>query len=108
MVKYDAAVLAWQNRAGCTIEEAADDVAFIFEVAEVERNERLHRARDTRALDAAHKLIANLSAFLADEGDAMTPRGLDEMRRRVANALPPARCPAWLAEYRDPPVVRSE
>jgi hypothetical protein len=31
--KCNAAALAWQSRAGCTLEEAADDVAFIFEAA---------------------------------------------------------------------------
>ncbi len=31
--KYNVAVLGWQARAGCTLEEAADDVAFVFEMA---------------------------------------------------------------------------
>ena len=72
-----------------------------------ERDERLHKSRDTRALDALHWLIVDLSAFLADESDDLTPAGLDTMRRRVANALPPTRCPEWLAEFRDPPIVKS-
>ena len=78
-----------------------------FAETSAERNERLHKSRDQRALDALHWLVVDLSGFLADECDALTPAGLDTLRRRVANALPPTRCPEWLAPYRDPPVVRS-
>jgi len=78
-----------------------------FAETPAERNDRLHKARDSRAIDALHWLIVDLSGFLADESDALTIGGLIEMRRRVANALPPTRCPEWLAEYRDAPVVKS-
>lgn len=48
------------------------------------------------------KLVADLSDHLTDEGADYTPEGLDNMRRRVANALPGERCPDWLRRYRDP------
>jgi hypothetical protein len=64
-------------------------------------------ARWRGGIDALHWLIVDLSGFLTDEGDNLTPAGLDTLRRRVANALPPTRCPEWLAPYRDPPAVRS-
>lgn len=72
-----------------------------------ERNERLRTARDRRLVDALHRLVADLSVLLTDEGSTLTPAGLDILRRRVANALPPARGPEWLVPYRDPPVVQS-
>lgn len=72
-----------------------------------ERNERLRERRDRRTIDTLHKLIADLSGGLTDEGPDWSNDGLDNLRRRVANALPPDRCPDWLARYRDPALVAS-
>ncbi len=51
------------------------------------------------------ELVTDLSDALTDEGPDWSNVGLDNLRRRVANMLPHDRCPEWLAEYRDPPVV---
>ena len=58
--------------------------------------------RDLRMIDALRKLIADLSEALTDEGGDWSPVGLDELRHRVGNALPPDECPDWLWHYRDP------
>ena len=47
-------------------------------------------------------LILNLSAGLTDEGSPWSDTGLHELRRRVANALPPDKRPDWLHSYADP------
>jgi hypothetical protein len=72
-----------------------------------ERNERLRESRHRRTLDVLWKLIADLSDSLTDEGTDYSPEGLDAIRRRVANALPPSTCPDWLRPYRDPAVIQS-
>ena len=72
-----------------------------------ERNERQREARRKRAMETLWTLIADLSAGLTDEGDDLSTEGLQAMRRRVANALPPDRCPDWLKSYRDPAMVQS-
>ena len=72
-----------------------------------ERNDRLRDARQKRARETLWALIADLSGGLTDEGPDWSDDGLDSLRRRVANALPPDRCPDWLAAYRDPPLVHS-
>jgi hypothetical protein len=72
-----------------------------------ERNERLRDSRFKRTIGALQQLIADMSDDLRDEGCDYSTEGLEAMRRRVANALPPDKCPDWLANYRDPAVVRS-
>lgn len=72
-----------------------------------ERNERLRNARQRRSLETFWKLIADLSDALTEEGPNWSTEGLDNLRRRTANALPPDKCPDWLARYRDPPLVQS-
>jgi hypothetical protein len=72
-----------------------------------ERNERLREKRDQRRIDTLLTLIADLSDHLCDEGTDYSDEGLASIRRRVANALPPGKCPDWLNQYRDPPVVQS-
>ena len=64
-------------------------------------------ARLTRTIDVLQDLVADLSAHLCEEGHDYSEEGVAIMRRRVANALPPAKCPDWLACFRDPPVVKS-
>lgn len=78
-----------------------------FAESQSERNDRLRANRDNRLADRLLVLIADLSACLADEGPDFSEDGLLQMRRRVANALPPDQCPEWLAKFRDPPVVQS-
>lgn len=72
-----------------------------------ERNNRLRNARHRRTQEAHWKLIHDLSGFLCDEGMDLSNEGVDALRRRVANALPPVHCPDWLAPFRDPTVVAS-
>ena len=72
-----------------------------------ERNERLRQRRYERTLLTLWTLIADLSDDLRDEGCDWSVDGLQGMRRRVANALPPDECPDWLEQYRDPPMVQS-
>jgi len=72
-----------------------------------ERNDRLRDSRNKRTITTLRKLVADLSDALTDEGSDWSNDGLDNLRRRVANALPPTECPDWLADYRDPPVVSS-
>jgi hypothetical protein len=72
-----------------------------------ERNDRLRRARNLRTMETLWTLIADLSDDLRDEGCDWSADGLEAMRRRCANALPKDKCPDWLEEYRDPPVVQS-
>jgi hypothetical protein len=52
-------------------------------------------------------LIAELSGGLADEGGQWSSVGLNNLRRRAANALPPDKCPDWLNDFRDPALVQS-
>lgn len=70
-----------------------------------ERNERRREMVSRRTIDTLQTLIADLSAVLTDEGLDYSEDGLDRMRRRVANALPPTKCPDWLAPFRDPRIV---
>lgn len=63
-------------------------------------------ARD-RTITALRSLIITLSDVLTDEGGDWSTEGLDNLRRRVANAIPPDECPDWLHEYRDPSVDQS-
>lgn len=72
-----------------------------------ERNERLRRALHKRTLETLWGLIADLSAGLADEGPDWSVDAFLMLRKRVANALPPDKCPDWLAPYRDAPMVAS-
>lgn len=72
-----------------------------------ERNRRIQITRAAQRLVTLYTLIADLSPSLADEDAQWSQEGLDGLRRRVANALPPPQCPDWLTRYRDPPVVRS-
>jgi hypothetical protein len=60
-----------------------------------------------RTMQIHWQLIAALSDALTDEGPDWSNNGLDSLRRRVANALPPDACPDWLEPYRDPPIVAS-
>lgn len=71
-----------------------------------ERNIRLRQRRYERTLHTLWKLIADLSDDLRDEGCDWSVDGLQAMRRRVANALPPDECPEWLAPFRDLPMVQ--
>jgi hypothetical protein len=64
-------------------------------------------ARYLRTIVVLRRLIADLSEALTDEGGDWSPVGLDELRHRVGNALPPDECPDWLRHYRDPAVVQS-
>ena len=73
-----------------------------FAEDEDERNERLRMVRQKRALETLWRLIADLSDGLRDEGNDYSVEGLQQMRRRVANALPALHCPEWLNQYRDP------
>ena len=72
-----------------------------------ERNTRLRENRDRRLVETLYRLIADLSGALTDEGADWSNDGLHEMRRRVANALPPPQCPDWLHQYRDAQVIKS-
>lgn len=69
-------------------------------------NEQFRETSDERkrTLEANWNLIADLSACLTDEGADWSLEGLQNMRRRVANAVPDPICPDWLREFRDPPV----
>ena len=70
-----------------------------------ERNERLRDRRLRLSIGALQGLVTDLSDNLCDEGADYSADGLEAMRRRVANALPPQKCPEWLNRYRDPPVT---
>lgn len=72
-----------------------------------ERTTRLREARVKKNREALWNLIADLSSALVDEGPGWSNEGVHSLRRRVANALPPAHRPEWLAEYADPAVVQS-
>lgn len=76
-----------------------------FRETPFERNERQRKARERRARETLWDLIAHLSAGLTDEGPDWTTGSLIELRKRVANALPPDRCPDWLNQYRDPQIT---
>jgi len=76
-----------------------------------ERNSEYWRRRarqHQRAIETLQHLIADMSSGLCDEGCDYSVDGLDQMRRRVANALPPTMCPEWLTKYRDPPLARDD
>lgn len=62
-------------------------------------------ARDKRTVATLRNLIADLSADLSDEGCDRTSDGLNQLRRRVANALPIGHCPDWLLSFRTGPVA---
>lgn len=68
----------------------------------------LRLGRDQRAINALRTLVVALSYALTDEGPGWSNEGLDNLRRRVANAIPLDECPDWLREYRDKPAARSE
>jgi hypothetical protein len=72
-----------------------------------ERNERQRARRQQANLEVLWKLIEDLSVCLTDEGPDFTDQWLPDLRRRTANALPLHRCPDWLRQYRDPPLVQS-
>jgi hypothetical protein len=78
-----------------------------FAETPAERNERRRETVRQRTIGTLQALIADLSADLTDEGPRYSEEGLDRIRRRVANALPPGKCPEWLEPFRDPPVVAS-
>lgn len=68
-----------------------------------------HKARvQQRTIQTLQNLIADLSCGLDDEGGSWTVDSLNALRRRVANALPPEKCPDWLQQFRDPPIVQSK
>jgi hypothetical protein len=60
-----------------------------------------------RTIEIHWKLLADLAPCLDDEGGEFSVEGLNSLRRRVANALPPDMCPEWLAGYRDGMIVQS-
>ena len=73
--------------------------------------ERMHEIieRATKEIDADMKVISTLKALVRDLSDALTDEGpdwsqagLDNLRCRVAAALPGTQCPDWLHEYRCP------
>jgi hypothetical protein len=78
-----------------------------FAETPAERNERHRERRLKQTIVTLQKLIADLASGLSDEGPDWSQEGLDNLRRRVANALPPNDCPGCCAPYRDPPMVRS-
>jgi len=79
-----------------------------FRETEGGRNERLRETRFKRNIESFQRLIADLaSEALADEGPDWSQEGLDKLRVRVANAIPPDMLPECFAQWRDPPVVRS-
>ncbi len=59
------------------------------------------------ALNAFRQLIVDLSDGLTEEGPDWSEEGVDNLRRRVANAVPKDMLPDWLHRYRDPSIVRS-
>jgi hypothetical protein len=67
--------------------------------------------REFRCLKASiatlHELVVDLFTGLVDEGPDWLFDGFLALRKRVANALPPDKCPDWLKPYRDPPMVQS-
>ncbi len=78
-----------------------------FAETQEERNER-HRARRAKqSAEILWRLIADLADALSDEGPDWSQEGLENLRKRVANALPPHMCPACCAFYRDPALVQS-
>ena len=72
-----------------------------------ERAEDRALTRFRQTIGKLQDLIADLSDDLRDEGCDYSVDGLEEMRRRVANALPPGKRPDWLTPYADAPVVKS-
>jgi hypothetical protein len=87
-----------------------EDVARLdqqFAESPAERNARMRETRRQRTIETLWTLITDLSAGLADEGGEWSVDGLAGLRRRTANALPPTKCPDWLAPYRDPAIVQS-
>lgn len=49
------------------------------------------------------ELITRLADSLTDEGASWSNEGLDNLRRRVAKAVPLEQLPDWLHEYREVP-----
>ena len=78
-----------------------------FAETQGERNERLAAKRDARRIETLINLIEDLADSLIDGGGYWTPGDLASLRRRTANALTTDRCPDWLVQYLDPPVVAS-
>jgi hypothetical protein len=72
-----------------------------------ERNERLRTSRLKESIRTLQQLVADLSDDLRDEGCYRPLNELNDMRRRVATALPPDLCPEWLARYREPGITQS-
>lgn len=64
--------------------------------------------RFRQTIECLQKLVADLSGALSDEGDDWSESGLDNMRRRVANAVPLHLLPYWMQRFRDAPVIPSE
>ncbi len=78
-----------------------------FSESQDERNERHRANRVAKNFATLKVLIADLSDALTDEGPDWSQTGLDNLRKRVANALGPEYLPTWLEQYRDPPIVQS-
>lgn len=91
-----------QNRLEDTRREAAAALAAADAVAPSRYADRMRQT-----VGVLQTLVADLSDALTDEGDNWTHDGVDALRRRVANAVPPDQLPDWLAEHRDPAVVQS-
>jgi flagellin-specific chaperone FliS len=71
-----------------------------------ERAESRTMQRFRQTIGKLQDLVADLSPALDDEGGDFSAEGLEALRRRIANALPPEKCPDWLVSYRDPAVVK--
>lgn len=83
------------------------DVVTRYEIAASSRQESPFERRQKIAQETLHKLIYDLSDALTDEGPDWSQDGLDSLRRRVVNALPPSMTEGWLDQYREAPMVRS-
>lgn len=59
-------------------------------------------------VETLHRLIADMSDHLCDEGTDYSHDGLERMRKRVANALPLDLCPDWLKRFRNAESLGSE
>lgn len=77
-----------------------------FRETQEERNERHRERRAKENREILMVLIADLSVLLTDENDSLSIDGLADLRRRVANALPPDKCPDWLCACRDPSLTQ--
>ena len=87
---------------------ACKDIIHAIELSSAieERNERHRERRAKENREILIVLIADLSALLTDENDGLSIDGLADLRRRVANALPPDQCPDWLRACRDPSLTQ--